>query len=377
MALIKKAVTENSDHRKAAKATIDITKQHAEKKSILAVDIGFGYNKGKTEDCEFAIASLITQVASLDELQVDEKAAIVDSIIVEHEDKIYLVGTLAARFNRQVARSTFRERSIDENFPVLYKASIVAAYDGYSDLQLQVVTGLPNSDLEQQEDLHSLIGSIQEVVYYKQGKRYAIDITYQNISIVSQTDGGYSELMYSDELELTIPQNENGERMTKIGILDFGQGTTNASIYEGGNKVGIGSRTCSLPGVHSIYERIGMMLRDQFQPYEPTHLDIEGALVHKAVKVKGSQYNVADPVASIIEIFSTEIFQTIFEKWKNELDSMQAIFIIGGGSNLILEPLTRVFEKKAKYTHIYYAEEAQMLNVRGYFKYGRLLPCQE
>lgn len=337
---------------------------------VFAFDAGFGYDKFKSTNVEGSIASLCTTINSLSEIQMD-KTDMINSLAIEHEGKIILVGTLAAKYNRQVARSTFRDRAIDENFQVIYKAAIVAAYHEYSKLNLTVVTGLPNDDLDQKKAILNTIKNIDKVKYFYDGKIYTITINYADIMIRTQPEGFHVELMVDDALQPNEPTNEKGDIIRRMGVLDFGHGTLNMSLFEGNDLLAVGSRTCSVDGISDIYENVAFALKKQFENYEPTHLDIENAIVRNKIRVKGSSYNVDTLVNPIIKKYAQDSFRTIYEKWKGELDQLNAIFITGGGSNIVSEDLAREFLDKAKYSDVYTVDSAQLLNVRGYYKIGK------
>ena len=337
---------------------------------IFAFDIGFGYDKFKSTNTEGSIASLCMTINSLAEIQMD-KADMINSLAIEHEGQIVLVGTLAAKYNRQVARSTFRDRAIDDNFQALYKAAIVAAYHQYSKLELKVITGLPNDDLDQKQAIEKIIRGIREVKYFYDDKIYTISIKYDNVIIRTQPEGFHAELMFDDDMQPVEPTNEKDELIRRMGVLDFGHGTLNMSVFEGNDLLGVGGRTCSVEGINAIYQNVSYALKQQFENYEPSHLDIESAIVRNTIRVKGSAYKVDQIVTPIIKKYAQDSFRAIYEKWKGELDQLNAIFITGGGSNIVSEDLAKEFLDKARYSDVYTVDSAQLLNVRGYYKIGK------
>lgn len=374
MVAIRKVIEgKTSDHIKT-NTSPSYTKGSLAKKDLLedvfAFDIGFGYDKFKSTETEGTIASLCTVINSLEEIQMD-KADMINSLAIEHDGQIVLVGTLAAKYNRQVARSTFRDRTIDENFQTLYKAAIVAAYHEYPQLKLKVVTGLPNDDLDQMKAIEKTIRNITSVNYFYDNKMYTIEISYTNVLIRTQPEGFHAELMFDDELLPIEPTNEKDEVIRRMGVLDFGHGTLNMSLFEGNDLLAVGSKTCSVEGINAIYQNVSFALKKQFENYEPTHLDIESAIVRKKVRVRGSSYAVDSLVLPIIKKYAQDSFRAIYEKWKGELDSLNAIFINGGGSNIVSQYLAEEFLEKARYSDVYTVDGAQLLNVRGYHKIGK------
>lgn len=375
MIAIRKVIQEeNTSHVKTTTQSYkDETKKEITKvyKDVFAIDIGFGYEKFKATDTEGTIASFCSQIGSLQELVQTEKQEIINSLTIEHNGQIQLVGFLAAKHDRQVARSTYRERALDDNFQVLFKAGIVAAYHRYSNVDLTVVTGLPNDDLNnQKDDLAEKIRGITTVNYYYDNKRYTINITYSDVIVVTQPEGFRAELLFNDNFNHNAPINEQGDVIRRMGVLDFGHGTLNMSLFEGTDILGVGTRTCSAAGLHSIYDTVGMALKKYFDQFDSNHLDIECAIVRKKVRVRGRQYDVSDLVNPIVDKYANDSFQAIYEKWKGELDQLNAIFITGGGSNIIAERIAHIFAKKARYTDVYIVDLAQLLNVRGYYKIG-------
>lgn len=373
MAKMKKIITGAIDHKKSNEPIyVEGSLQATDvKKDVFAVDIGFGYTKFKSSDEEGMIASICNPLASLAELQMSP-GDIIDSLAVEHNGEIVLVGQLAAKYNRMAARSTYRERAQDENFEALYKAAIVAAYYQYPQLELTLVTGLPNDDLQDQKnDIQKKINEITSVSYYYDRTKYTIEIKYADVIVKTQPDGFWTEMHYDDNLEKVTMQNDHGEAIKRMGILDCGHGTLNMSLFEGNDILGIGTKTCSADGVHAIYDSVGMALKSNFK-YDPSHLDIESAIVKEEVRIRGVIQNVSSLIRPIKEQYAASSFQAIYEKWKNELDQLNAIFIPGGGSNVIAEKLATLLAEKTRYTETYTLEDAQLLNVRGYYKIGQL-----
>lgn len=373
MVMIRKVIEgKTNDHLRAKQESYSegILKKKDVYKDIFAFDIGFGYDKFKSTDTEGSIASLCTVINSLDEIQMD-KTDMINSLAIEHDGQIVLVGALAAKYNRQVSRSTFRNRTIDDNFQTLYKAAIVAAYHQYPMLNLTVVTGLPNDDLDQKKAIEKTIKSVEKVKYFYDNKVFTINIKYNDVIIRTQPEGFHAELMYDDELKTVEPTNEKNEVIRRMGVLDFGHGTLNMSVFEGNDLLGVGSRTCSVEGINAIYQSVSYALKRQFDNYEPSHLDIEAAIVRNRVRVKGQSYMVDGLVKPIIKKYAQDAFREIYEKWKGELDQLNAIFITGGGSNIVSDDLAREFLEKARYSDVYTVDDAQLLNVRGYYKIGK------
>lgn len=333
-------------------------------KDIFAVDIGFGYTKFKSTDAEGAIASLCNSIGSLYELQVDEvqNENIINSLAIEHDGQVILVGKLASKYNPQVARSTYRERSLDDNFLPLYKAAIVSAFAGYSNVELTVVTGLPNDDLEQIADLRAIIESVDHVSYYNARTKHTICLKYEDIIIKTQPEGFRAEIIRDEELK--------DIEIKRMGVLDFGHGTLNVSLFDGEDLLAIGTKTFSTSGVHAMHDTMALALKGKFTQFEPTHLAVETALIKKEVKVRNHVYPIVEEVESIKRKYAHDSFKVIYEKWKAELDQLNIIFITGGGSHLIADEVAQIFEEKAKYDHVYGVGSSQFLTVRGYYRIG-------
>lgn len=340
-------------------------------KDIFAFDVGFGYNKFKSSNVEGTIASLCTPIDSVSELQI-AKRDIINSLVIENDGQMFLVGDLAAKTNRQVERSTFRDRAIDENFEILYKAAIVSAYHQYGQINLTLVTGLPNDDLAQKKSIESKINAIKKIKYYYDGKMYTINITYEKLIICTQPEGFHTELTIDDNLKAINLKNDDNEPLSRVGILDFGHGTLNMSLFEGKDLIRVGNKSCSIEGMNKIYLSVSAALKKQFNNYVPAHLDTETAIVRNRIRVKGQTYSVEKLVQPIIKKYVQETFRSIYENWKAEIDQLSAIFVTGGGSNVVGSYLADEFSSKAAYSNVYSVDEAQLLNVRGYFKIGRL-----
>lgn len=104
MIAIRKVIQEeNTSHVKTTTQNYkDETKKEITKiyKDVFAIDIGFGYEKFKATDVEGTIASFCSQIGSLQELVQTEKQDIINSLIIEHNGQIQLVGFLAAKHDR-------------------------------------------------------------------------------------------------------------------------------------------------------------------------------------------------------------------------------------------------------------------------------------
>ena len=142
-------------------------------------------------------------------------------------------------------------------------------------------------------------------------------------------------------------------------------------MFDGNNLLGVGSKTSSAEGINAVYQKVAFALKQRFENYDPSHLDIESAIVRKRIRVRGEFYQVEDLVLPIIKQYAQNIFRTVYEKWKGEMDQLDAIFITGGGSNIVSEDLANEFLEKARYSDVYTVDAAQLLNVRGYYKIGK------
>lgn len=376
MALIKRIVNRDVEHRNIA--SIEPEKPiilDSKCKDIFGIDVGFGYVKLTSDITEAIIPSLIVEISDLKELQFKENLDFAESLTIEMDGKIYLVGEIAARFNRQSERTTFRERDNDNYFAILYRAAIATAYNEYGNVELDVVTGLPNSDLNQTEDLRNIIEKTKEVIYYHDGKRYQINLDYNDISVIAQPEGCYYSVAYDETAKKIEQRNDKDIPINTFGVLDFGHGTLNISIFANGDTLGMGTTSTSLDGANSIYKMLGLKIREGFTNFEPTHIDLEKAMIHNQIKIRGQIYDVKHLVDEVKDRFAEETFRKVYEKWGNDIDSLDAIFVIGGGANILLERIANLFYDKLKYTNVYAVgelEDIQLINVRGYRIFGLL-----
>jgi len=231
-------------------------------------------------------------------------------------------------------------------------------------LEVDVETGIPTEDyfnMEARQALEDVIKGDHHV-YIDESP---VNIRVNNVNISPQPLGTIANEIIDYKGNL----RENPLSTANIGVVDIGGGTFIADAYINLELQEL--RKVQLPkGAYKLYLNIKNALAKEKSLYPSEH-EIEKILL---IGSESGEYSYSPDGKQIIDItkivmeertdFTTEIIGEIISAYRG-FGRMQLIFVTGGGANLLIKDM---LEKELGI--VYFVENSQTANVRGFYKQG-------
>lgn len=242
-----------------------------------------------------------------------------------------------------------------------------AAKKGF--LEVDIQTGLPTEDYYNEEANQALKSAIMgdHSVYIDDTP---VNIRVKSVEVTPQPLGTVlNEIV--DHKGTTL---DNPLQTANIGVVDIGGGTFLADALRNLSLDKARKKQLN-KGAYLLYLNVMQALADQ--KMYPNEHEIEKILLEGGKDEKyiyspdGEQkFNVTTVVMKERQAFTMEIIGEIMNAYKG-FGRMQLIFITGGGANLLIR---EIVEKELGI--VYFVENSQVANVRGFYKKGLALAKQ-
>lgn len=352
-----------------------------DKKKIFAIDIGYGYVKVVCDEKEFHFPSYVARCTKdsihWSDFENNRKYDLTKNLIIEDDNgETYAVGDLACSILSDVKRATFRDRKLDDTFGILFRAALALAYDGQSDIEVYVSTGVPNSLAKKQADaLKQMIEETKKVTYHTPYGKKVISIDCPWINIMTQPQGFAVDIMVEDDLKYTDLYKEYND--TEIGVIDIGHYTTDFSIFKGLDLIDLGGVSNSTEGFVAVHTLIRAALVERYKKfgYEPFDSDIDNAILKGKIELRGKKEDVTDIVEEATKRYANGLAAEIINAWEKNLNRLGLMFVEGGGAISVTRHFSQALQ--AKYQHdglqrVSNITDAQMMDARGFYKAAKM-----
>lgn len=308
---------------------------------IIAVDSGKYATKGKSKNKEVIFRTKITQLQNNIDVLLD-----INSYKVFFNKQKYIVGEQGEAVDYVISKKTFNHKL------AIYTAIALLLEETKETQKVELVLGCPTSiyrNEELREEYKKYILNKSEIINIRvNNKEYTFYI--DNILMLPEASG----IIYTDV--------ENFKEK-RVAVIDIGGLNLNFTIYNnlipeintmftanlGGNKV----KTEITKELNSKYN---LILNDR---------DLQQILKDKVVKIQGKEDKESTILINdILKQYTNNILQEIK---KNNINlELMNVTAIGGGTLLIKDILKQHIQQ------IKIPTNAQMANVRGFFKLGVL-----
>lgn len=159
---------------------------------------------------------------------------------------------------------------------------------------------------------------------------------------------------------------------SQVAVIDIGFRTTDICVVEmkqGGGFIPVLNLSDTLDiGVVNLYENVKRAYQDITGGAELSESKISKLLKTNSIKYKGKQFDLLEPIEKAHEAVVTSIFDRIHKLWKNEADTFDQIFLVGGGSHVFNDYFHR--QQPDMYKLIV---DSQFANAIGYYRIGKML----
>lgn len=346
------------------------------KSEVVSVDVGYGYVKALSENGKTVLfpsvvgsgreRGLANFVSSDNNGKMD-----LSEIHIKIDGKHYYVGEMALKNSVDSTRVFDRERYNHEYSYILMNVAIHLITDPDTE-EVVLFTGLPldyyrTQHFQFREKLLHENPTIEWITGLKEGKR---KIRIKDVGVFPQgMSAVWATLM-----------NHNGKTFRKdimaegnqIGIIDIGFRTTDVCVVEmkeGGGFIPILPFSETIDqGVVNLYENIKIAYQNKTGGTDLSENKINRILKQRNITYKGKKVDLTDEVEEAFQAVANSIIDRIKKLWKEEADTFDYIFVVGGGGDLFMEYLQKNFDNR-----LLNIVSGQFANAIGYYRIGKML----
>lgn len=297
---------------------------------LIGIDVGYGFVKVTDGEAGYSFPSVVGEghTKPTFSTRMGQFSAI-DHLKVGIGKRIYFVGKAAIRHSKFVYRDLSYNRSVGEDFEILF-FSALSLFSGGASTEFNVVTGLPVERMHMAENLVRRIKGERTITLYRDGNSRDIQLNVRDVEIVPQPLGTYwSQFsgLWGQEAE-SLPEG-------RIGIVDIGFRTTDLAAIEDSEYIPEKSKSLSV-GLATAYSEIGLSLASQYG-LEKESYALDGIVIKRKINVAGESIDITDIVNDAFEKLATNILVEINSQWR--VSDFDSIIISGGGGHAISQYL--------------------------------------
>jgi plasmid segregation protein ParM len=330
---------------------------------VWGFDDGYGDVKGFNGKQEIYYPSNVTTYKEKHDTVLGNKQSNpLSHIVVEYDDKKFLVGQGAVDQDMQSSWIGGNNKHKHPMFPALAKAGLAMLSEDFDNVKVDpIVLGLPVEHSENEnriKELRKIFKKKHEVsLTLADGSKFDKVIDIKDVIVVSQPFGTFCDLILGDDGEIVNP-----ELATKfISIVDIGAGTVNfltlndldpiTDLTKHNNK-----------GMYTAYNEIGKRIEEEFGKKYP--LGVLPKLIKQGFIAGGN--NIQPIVNDVFELHAGELMSEWETLFRNSISYLDAVIFTGGGTEVLKDYLVKYLDE--------YDFEKIFLgvhnNARGLRKYG-------
>jgi hypothetical protein len=314
----------------------------AQEMKKAGIDIGYFYTKGTNGQKVTGFPSFVGQYDHptfdlkngkpvLNEIRFTDPAISVGEGVVEYGS---LLGT--HREGRKWIES--------EEWYALFQGMLSELYE--DDETLQIVTGLPVKYYTQDKDL--VIQRMTGLHRFEREGRKPQVLTVVKVVVVEQPFGTVFAECLSPDGKIAKPEIAKGQN----GVIDCGGGTVNLLHTTGFRDLPHASDSIAVGG-WTVVHALADALAAQFPDLSLNDYELDQILRTGKLSYYGKVHEVLEVVAAATKTILAPIQALIAQKWN--VAKLDRIFITGGGSLRIIEPLQKAYQQAIPVSNPIYA----------------------
>lgn len=341
----------------------------------VSVDVGYGYVKAISSSGKKVLFPSVVGSGREQSLGhfISNKNGDIDlsELHIKINGKHYYVGEMALKNSLDGSRVFERERYNHEYSTILMNTAIHLITDPTT-TEVTLFTGLPldyyrTQHSEFKQKLLEKSPEIEWVSGLNLGKRRVrikeVGVFPQGMSAVWATLMNHDGKTYKKQLL---------EEGNQIAIIDVGFRTTDVCVVE---MKGGGGFIPLLPfcetidqGVVNLYENIKIAYQNKTGGSDISENKINRILKQKYITYKGKKVDLTQEIEESFKAVANSIIDRINKLWKEEADTFDYIFVVGGGGQLFFDYLQNNFDNR-----LLSIVSSQFANAIGYYRIGKML----
>lgn len=324
----------------------------------IGIDLGYGYCKAAADNNQEYIFPSVIGTPDISRFGLNANGT--RQLVVD--GTTHLIGQDAVEQSRLVQRREDRRWTESSEYDILFRAALDLVINGNGGTyQILLVTGLPLAFYDDKEDLQRRLTGNHTIQRRGDPPRHA---NIRECRVVPQPFGSLFSLAFYPDGTIA----DSRLLQDRIGLIDIGSKTTNFLATTHAKELTRASGSIDSGG-WDLIRALRAHLDHNFKDAELRDHDIAQIIVDRSIRYYGRTVDLSDTIDEIIAPFSEQVFAQASQLW-NQGAAMDTILVTGGGAHLVGTSLRRHFQRHAD---VRVVPDAQMANVRGYFRYAKFL----
>lgn len=347
--------------------------------NYVSVDLGYGYVKAISSMGKRVVFPSIVgngrdrTISTSDLFGINKKQENgLDNIHIEYDSQEWFVGNLAKEESSSISRVFERERFSHDYTRILLNVAIQLVTDGSSE-PVYLTTGLPLDFYKDQakEFQNSVIG-VQPKVKWKTGVlqgRESQNVIEKALVFPQAVSAIYAALVNHDG-KIIYPQYMKEGKI--IALIDVGFRTTDFVVVE------INENRAFAPmaklsgtveaGIVTLHEDIKSYYKRESKGSDLQEKYIDRILKNYEISYRGKIIDFRETIEQSKKAIVASIVDRLNQVWKEESDLFDAVFLAGGGGELIEPYIQPHFNNR-----LIKVKESQFANAIGYLRLGKAI----
>lgn len=341
---------------------------------LVSVDLGYGYVKGVSLSGKRILFP--TMIApghdrNLTSIFGVGTADDMNNLHVCIQGADYFLGDLA-REARTYTRIFEKERHNHPYTKIILQAAISMLVDADTRV-VNLVTGLPLDFYQNQaaDFRRSLLG-MQIDLFWRSGplKGQRRNLTVQQVYVFPQGAGAVFAALVDDQGKPVYPELMTPG--TQIGLIDIGHRTTDYIVVEmapNGSLIPKSEWSGTIDdGIMELYRKIRQAYKQQTGGADLNDHQVERILKTGRIQYRGKPIYMHEQIQASMDTLAANLADRIKAAWGHAADHFDAIFLCGGGGELLFTSMQSYFDHRLDKV-----SNSQFANTIGYLRLGSAL----
>lgn len=235
---------------------------------------------------------------------------------------------------------------------------------GYTDMEINLWTGLPVSDFFRQERKNDELIERKRTNLMVPVKSIVPDApacpSYKSITVGCQALAAFLDYGLDDDF------NDRDVGTDKVAVVDIGGRTTDIAVILGGKRCDYTRSGTENIGVLDVHRNVANLVRQKFSTSDTYPADVlDRAVRTKSIKLWGKSHDISD-ILEKAQAESSHKLANLTQKMLGGGSDLDAILFVGGGASLFTDASKR-------FPNAVLVENPEFANARGLYKYGKMM----
>lgn len=339
----------------------------------VSVDVGYGYVKTLSSDGKEVIFPSVVgsgRERGLANFLEEPKAEVdLSEMHINIDGRHYYVGEMALKNSLDGTRVFEKERYNHEYSQILMNVAIQLVTKPETK-EVVLFTGLPLGYYQDQhkEFKEKLLEESPVIEWVSEGVKRKV--TIRDVMVFPQGMSALWSTFMNHEGK--VIHKDLLKEGNQIGIIDIGYRTTDVCVVEmkeqGAFRILFPFSETIDQGVVNLHENIKVAYQNRTGGTDLSENKINRILKEKSIRYKGKDVDLSNEVEDSFNNITNSINDRLNKLWKEESDTFDYIFVVGGGGSLFMDYLQKNFDNR-----LMSIVSSQFANTIGYYRMGKIM----